>query len=84
MMNDEDWDALLPPIRAGAAFEEILRDLIAELREAHHARSYALTKGDYCPVCQARASRPGEADWPCDTARMADRAEERLREVQGE
>ncbi len=30
-MNDEDWDALLPPIRAGAAFEEILRDLIADL-----------------------------------------------------
>ncbi len=62
MMNDEDWDALLPPIRAGAAFEEILRDLIAELRSmAEH--SDHLT------------------EWIGPTL---ERAEQRLRQVQGE
>jgi len=65
-------------------YHAILTDLIAELRTAHHAQPYTLTEGHYCPVCQTRASRPGEADWPCDTARMSDRAEARLREVQGE
>ena len=68
------------------AVEAILLDLIEELREAHHAEQYTLTDGHYCPICQTRASRMSSksVDWPCDTARMADRAEARLREVQGE
>lgn len=73
------------PVNALAATQTLL-DLIAELREAHHAEQYTLTDGHYCPICQTRASRMSSksVDWPCDTARMADRAEARLREVGGD
>lgn len=73
-------------LRQRDAYRDVLRDLIAELREAHHAEQYTLTDGHYCPICQTRASRMSSksVDWPCDTARMADRAEARLREVSGD
>lgn len=54
---------------------QILRDLIAELREIHNP----LDRGDgfvHCRYCGPLTLR-----WPCETSRELDRAEARLREV---
>lgn len=86
MANDRVWEegyavGVSDAILRATQYERILTDLIAELRTAHHAQPYTLTEGHYCPVCQTRASRLSDkpVDWPCDTARMADRAESRLK-----
>ena len=64
----------------------ILIDLIAELRELHcmtHDEWHGeLLSDSWCLECR---NRNGElVRWPCQTIDIADRAEARLREVQGE
>lgn len=54
----------------------ILTDLIAELRDRHTPRDGLC---NYCWSCD-RCPVP----WPCPDSLAADRAEARLREVQGE
>ena len=74
-MSDEPKDKAVhrgEPFRK-YAIEAILMDLIAELRDAHPEHPYALQNGSFCGTCQT--------GWPCDSAGMAVRAEQRLMEV---
>ena len=62
-----------------ARTEHILTDLIAELRSEHWTKVWAVppdTGDNWCQGC-------GEYQ-PCPSLQIADRAEARLREVQGE
>lgn len=56
--------------------ENILLELIAELRERHHLR-------EHCGCCCVTCEYADVMD-PCPEAAMADRAEARLREVGGD
>lgn len=63
------WEAINPrPIPPPE--RAILTDLIAEQRELHHRMGFA------CSLCVT--------EWPCQCVESLDRAEARLREVQGE
>lgn len=69
-----------------ARAERVLLDLIAELRERHYEHTYPpvgthpAVEG-VCATCeQDRAS----VDWPCHTARVIDRAEDRLKGLNDE
>ena len=62
--------------KTAPAERAILTDLIADLRDRHTPRDGLC---DYCWSCD-RCPVP----WPCPDSLAADRAEARLREVQGE
>ncbi len=72
---DDMFDLADAEIRA-VQVTEILADLIAELRDRHTPRDGLC---NYCWSCD-RCPVP----WPCPDSLAADRAEARLREVQGE
>ncbi len=61
-------------------YERILLDLIAELRDTHRPFDSA---DDCCPDCAGICESCAD-EAPCRSARAADRAEARLREVTGE
>ena len=63
----------------------ILTDLIAELREVHIPYHGGSWDTDTLPICDQCSVAPSDAvDYPCPSLVIVDRAEARLREVQGE
>lgn len=69
-------DAWEREIEHTAQVRGILRDLIADLREAHRCSGSETLKGAWCDPCGL--------PWPCHSIASTDRAEQRLREVSGE
>ena len=63
----------------------ILLDLIAEMRELHIPYHGGSWDTDTLPICDQCSVAPSDAvDYPCPSLVIVDRAEARLREVQGE
>ena len=63
----------------------VVQDLIAELREVHIPYHGGSWDTDTLPICDQCSVAPSDAvDYPCPSLVIVDRAEARLREVQGD